>query len=435
MNLLKIIGRPLIPFIIIILSFGQLTSCTSGSSSDPKDPAFGTNTAIALAFLLDIPEFFAWKDGDGPWTEVTSISNNLKLDVTDSDGRFSYVAYGNYRGDNRAYYVESTLGDAMHHNLTFDDTSGTTTYNIDINVSNYTTGGVWIGTDYKSFANLVTFSSPTSNIPYQLTQDDDDPVIGDYFLILEAFSQPHKKQETIDFTTMPMITYAPMPADVGTLFTVDHSAVHGDPEYQGISFKLSGPNLKALLAEDAGAAYASNSIAKYTVPADNIYSLSARWFTAKSASVLFDADYKYAEYYNDPPATVTIDTKPAPAPDVTIGTDGNYSVKIEYSGRYSSGISGVTNVVRGARVGEWTIKQTMSRYQPSGAQTFGIDASLFNGMFPYLVGKEPGTGDVTRVSFYESNRDPEKALNYQFTSHKASADDDLMVTHRLNLNF
>lgn len=436
-NIIKRLFSVKSAFLLLIVGVtSQLTSCFHSNES-------AVAFAIQLSYTFDVPIYVALKDGDGEWVEVKVDATGNKINITDSKGEYTILVYGNYRGEKRGYQIESSVSDASHYNLKFDNTSATVNYTINGTVDNISSGVTYLGTDYRSFNNRITYTSPsfpsfgTATFQATFTQDADEPSSGD-ILTVGDHGGGHGNLQTLDYNSLSSYMYTADPGDYRTPATVDQTGAQANSNYLGTSVKFSGVNLKALFVEDDNSS-PTVTYDKFPNLAGKTYSISGKW---GFSSATFSADYKYSQYYNNPPDNLTINDSPASPPDMSVAEDNNYSIRFDYSGEWSSGISGLTNQVRGARIQAsgttlttWYLTQTKSRYQV-GAQTFGFDAAVLNepGLPSDLVAPTP-TASSIKASIYETNRTTQQEIDYQQSSHAASASDDLMIRGRMNISF
>lgn len=409
--------------ILLITCLGLLFACSSSNRKNSD-----SELALVLAFLLDEPLFLAFQDGDDKWV-IGDVSDGMaSFNVKDADGRYTFAAYGMYRGVGRGYYVESTLDDAREHNIMFDDTDTSVTFDINYSFSNSNFGSLWAGTDFIN--NQVSFSgSGTQTGTYSFTQATNASVSGDVLAILNQVSMGHRTLPFRMYSDSSTLSYTATPADVNTSITIDHSAIKNDSGYLGTGLKFSGINLKAQILDEFKYSSDTFQFEVFPVASDKIFAISSSWEMMES---LYNINIKYSSYDNAP-RDMTISESPAAPPAVTISQDLKYTIQIYYPVTYDSGLSDVSNVVSGALVNNWRILRTPSRYQ-MGAQHYGFDAEVLT-LSGFPSGVEPIPSGISKVSFYESNRSPEFELNFLYSGHKAAAENSGMFRNRVNLNF
>lgn len=422
----------------LLAALSVLSSCFHNNES-------AVAFAIELSYFLHKPVYVAIRDGDGQWVEVEVDANGNTINIRDPDGRYTFLAYGNYRGEKRGYYVESTVADAKSHKLKFDDTSDTVNYTINGEADNFSSGSFYVGTNYRSFQNRTSISSLSGVTPFtaNFTQDADEPSMGDAILKLENNFGGHTKFTVgLDYNSGTVPSYAAASQDANIPFDVEYSAISGSSGFSGLGYKVSGMNLKAQYYENAGAGNTMFTLDKFSAPVGTTFAISANWNVTSALST--SINLKHTQYYSDPPATVLFGYTPATPPDVTLGAaDNNYTISINYSSTYDSGIPGLTDQVYGARiktsgttVSNWYMKKTMERFQ-TGTPMLGFDAAVLD--LPNIPSdlEPPSISNASSIiaSIYLTNRSSEDELRFQYCNHEASPDDDLMARLRLNYDF
>lgn len=414
-------------FLLLFSAFlSQLSSCGGSSGNSSGEDAIAA--AIAIAFWYDVPIFFAVKDGDNAWVEMTPSLGDNMINIADTAGRYAFVAYGKSNGVNAGYYLESTVADSTSHSFHFDNSSTLVSDTIEIEAGNFDSGSyLWLGRNARNFANRLDLGVTGSFMaPVLFEYESSGPLSGDALFILQKNGAGHASLQNKIYADGVPLSYTAMPVDVNIPFGVDHSAIRNDAGYIGLGLSFSGVNLKAKLQVDMGLGSDTVMFEKFPAGIGRTFSLRAKW-EYPGTSPLTER-LKYSEYYNDPPLFITLDKSPARGPAVTVSSDNNYAVRLDYSSVYDGGIPGVKNVARRADFFDsslstfWRIKQTMGRYQV-GNQTLGLDASVLS-LPNFPTGMEPMAEYLTKFGIFSTNYSVQQELDFLGSGRAASAEDD-----------
>ena len=416
--------------IVITIAFGLMTIIATRPFNGGHGGRHGTT--VRFGFPLDGAEYFAWQDGDGPWQEVATHKNDdVTINVTDSDGRYGAVLYGNYRSKMKGYLVYGTTDELSSFSFRFDNTADTTTYTLNGNADNFSTGYFYAGTHFRSFSNRLDIT-PGAFTYDHLVQDEDDPTTGDVLFRLLNAGLYHYKKMMVDYTLGASIDYTADPADSGKTFAVDHSAVRTSTGYEGISLKFSGVNLKAQLYTDVNTGNDVETLDKFSVSANDLFTTGFSWTYNEPA---FTETVRYSVYYNDP-LNVTIPAVPVRSPDIVVDSDADWTIKFDIGVKYLNNL-GLNDQFRIARTSngsvDWQIYQTWGRYG-DGMQMVGFPSEIT--MAPgFPAGMEPVPADAISLTHLASNRDIQTEWDFAASGQKPAAGYNGMMRLELSVRF
>ena len=404
--------------LVATLSLSVVTNmgCSSSSSGSGS-----SNTQLPLALFLAYQDGLtgSWQKMDTTWATLNASTELSNFTITDPSGIFSVLLVCTLRSATIAYLMQTSTATYSKDFFRCDNDRTQSTYNLSGTIG--TAGDnfnaeVAIGNDFKNNWTTVA-SSSTADTNYNINVALYNGLVTtmDMFFRVLTYGLNHLMViRDVDVSTNPAISYTPVSANVGVMYSPNITSYLGVTGYTGINVKLDMNNTKVLMTSNDLSATPSLEKLSYSLSdPDDIYVTYAKISNDITAGTHRSTITKLR---NDPGSLYFYEI-PNTLPGFSFSDSTTEMIRVEYDTSYDNGLSGIDDSLRlflASKAGlEWKLYQTKDRFDTS--ISIAKEITMLDG---WSSDWDVSYTDIKRITHYASDPATHDLLNSYLSNDK-----------------